>query len=81
MLYRKKDDDSLVILKEINLLELSKAERTAAMNEVRTLGLGLACLELTNQLQSSLRREVKLQQQFFVFGLLNAPPCRCCFLV
>lgn len=34
MLYRKKDDDSLVILKEINLLELSKAERMAAMNEV-----------------------------------------------
>lgn len=34
VLYRKKDDDSLVILKEINLLELSKAERTLAMNEV-----------------------------------------------
>lgn len=34
VLYRKKDDDSLVILKEINLLELSKAERTLALNEV-----------------------------------------------
>ena len=34
VLYRKKDDDSLVVLKEINLLELTKAERTLAMNEV-----------------------------------------------
>ncbi len=34
VLYRKKDDDSLVILKEINLLDLTKAERTLAMNEV-----------------------------------------------
>ena len=35
VLYRKKDDDSLVILKEINMMELSKTERTLAMNEVR----------------------------------------------
>lgn len=34
MLYRKKDDDSLVILKEINLMELSKQERSLALNEV-----------------------------------------------
>ena len=36
VLYRKKDDDSRVILKEINLLALTKAERKAALNEVRT---------------------------------------------
>ena len=34
MLYRKKDDNSLVILKEINLMELSKQERSLALNEV-----------------------------------------------
>ena len=34
VLYRKKDDDSLVILKEINIMELSKEERGQAMNEV-----------------------------------------------
>lgn len=34
MLYRKKDDDSLVVLKEINMHELSGAERQLALNEV-----------------------------------------------
>ena len=34
VLYRKKDDDSLVVLKEINIMELSKEERGQAMNEV-----------------------------------------------
>ena len=37
VLYRKKDDDSLVVLKEINIMELSKAERGQAMNEVEKL--------------------------------------------
>lgn len=36
VLYRKKDDDSLVVLKEINIMELTKDERSQAMNEVRT---------------------------------------------
>ena len=35
VLYRKKDDDSLVVLKEINLMDLSKQERNLALNEVR----------------------------------------------
>ena len=34
VLYRKKDDDSLVILKEINLHDINAAERHLAMNEV-----------------------------------------------
>ena len=34
MLYRKKDDDSLVILKEINLHDMNAAERQMALNEV-----------------------------------------------
>ena len=34
VLYRKKDDDSLVILKEINLHDLSASERNMALNEV-----------------------------------------------
>ena len=34
VLYRKKDDDSLVILKEISLHELTASERQMAMNEV-----------------------------------------------
>ena len=34
MLYRKKDDDSLVILKEINIHDLSATERVMAKNEV-----------------------------------------------
>ena len=35
VLYRKKDDDSLVILKEINMHDLSYTERQLALNEVR----------------------------------------------
>ena len=35
VLYRKKDDNSLVILKEINLMDLSKQERSLALNEVQ----------------------------------------------
>ena len=34
VLYRKKDDDSLVILKEINMHELNANERQMALNEV-----------------------------------------------
>ena len=34
VLYRKKDDDSLVILKEINMHDLNAAERQLALNEV-----------------------------------------------
>nr|AKN21711.1 NEK8-2 [Schmidtea mediterranea] len=37
VLYRKKDDDSLVILKEINMHDLSATERQLAMNEVKVL--------------------------------------------
>lgn len=35
MLYKKKDDDSLVILKEINLHDLNVGERQLAQNEVK----------------------------------------------
>ena len=38
VLYRKKDDDSLVILKEINMHDLNASERQMALNEV-----GLQC--------------------------------------
>lgn len=34
VLYRKKDDDSLVILKEINMHDLNANERQMALNEV-----------------------------------------------
>lgn len=37
ILYRRKDDDSLVILKEINLHELNGIERQLALNEVALL--------------------------------------------
>ena len=36
VLYRKKDDDSLVILKEINMHDLNATERLMALNEVIT---------------------------------------------
>ena len=36
VLYRKKDDDSLVILKEINIHDLNATERQMAKNEVKT---------------------------------------------
>ncbi len=39
VLYRKKDDDSLVILKEINLHDLNASERQMALNEVRVLAM------------------------------------------
>ena len=35
-MYRKKDDDSLVILKEINIHDLNATERVMAKNEVET---------------------------------------------
>ena len=34
VLYKKKDDDSLVILKEINMHDLKASERQMALNEV-----------------------------------------------
>ena len=34
-MYRKKDDDSLVILKEINMHDLTAQERHLATNEVQ----------------------------------------------
>lgn len=40
-MYRKKDDDSLVILKEINMHDLNAAERQLALNEVRVTKSGL----------------------------------------
>ncbi|XP_077970155.1 uncharacterized protein LOC120331911 [Styela clava] len=39
VLYRKKDDNSLVILKEINMSELNSQERQLAMNETKVLKL------------------------------------------
>ncbi|XP_063710394.1 uncharacterized protein LOC134838953 isoform X6 [Symsagittifera roscoffensis] len=39
VLYRKKDDDTLVILKEINMIDLGAAERQLALNEVKILSL------------------------------------------
>ncbi|ELT94624.1 hypothetical protein CAPTEDRAFT_225863 [Capitella teleta] len=39
VLYRKKDDDSLVILKEINMHDLNASERQMALNEVRVLAM------------------------------------------
>jgi len=39
VLYRKKDDDSLVVLKEISMLDLSAAERQSSMNEVKVLSM------------------------------------------
>ena len=41
VLYRKKDDDSLVILKEINMHDLNAAERQLALNEVCVTKSGL----------------------------------------
>lgn len=37
VLYRRKDDDSLVIIKETNITELSQNERQLALNEVNLL--------------------------------------------
>uniref|UniRef100_A0A914YGS2 Protein kinase domain-containing protein n=1 Tax=Panagrolaimus superbus TaxID=310955 RepID=A0A914YGS2_9BILA len=37
ILYRRKADDSLVVIKEINMHELSTAERQLALNEVSLL--------------------------------------------
>eukprot|EP00057_Strongylocentrotus_purpuratus_P009579 XP_011664053.1 PREDICTED: serine/threonine-protein kinase Nek8-like [Strongylocentrotus purpuratus] len=39
VLYRKRDDDSLVILKEINMHELNANERQMALNEIRVLSM------------------------------------------
>uniref|UniRef100_F6WS34 Protein kinase domain-containing protein n=1 Tax=Ciona intestinalis TaxID=7719 RepID=F6WS34_CIOIN len=39
VLYKKKDDNSLVVLKEINMSELNSQERQMAMNETRVLAM------------------------------------------
>ncbi|KAJ8035610.1 Serine/threonine-protein kinase Nek8 [Holothuria leucospilota] len=39
VLYRKRDDDSLVILKEINMHDLNANERQMALNEIRVLSM------------------------------------------
>lgn len=39
VLYRKKDDDSLVVLKEITIIDLNATERQASMNEVKVLSM------------------------------------------
>ena len=39
VLYRKKDDNSLVVLKEINMTELNSHERLMSMNETRVLAM------------------------------------------
>ncbi|XP_065886059.1 serine/threonine-protein kinase Nek8-like, partial [Dysidea avara] len=39
VLYKKKDDESFVIIKEINMLDLKKTERALAMNEVQVLSI------------------------------------------
>ncbi|CAM1314269.1 Uncharacterised protein g6493 [Pycnogonum litorale] len=39
VLYRKKDDDSLVVLKEVNMHDLNAAERQLAMNEIKVLSM------------------------------------------
>ncbi|XP_018009884.1 serine/threonine-protein kinase Nek8-like [Hyalella azteca] len=39
VLYRRKDDDTLVIIKEINMLDLSAAERQLSLNEVNVLAM------------------------------------------
>jgi NIMA (never in mitosis gene a)-related kinase len=39
VLYRKKDDDSVVILKEINILDLKTRERQLAVNEIQVLSM------------------------------------------
>lgn len=43
VLYRKKDDDSLVVLKEITIIDLNATERQASMNEVTCHFLYLYC--------------------------------------
>ncbi|XP_062510211.1 X-linked retinitis pigmentosa GTPase regulator-like isoform X2 [Corticium candelabrum] len=39
ILYRKKDDDAVVILKEINILDLKTRERQLAVNEIQVLSM------------------------------------------
>ncbi|KAK4312033.1 hypothetical protein Pmani_016499 [Petrolisthes manimaculis] len=39
VLYRRREDDTLVIIKEINMLELSGAERQMSLNEINVLAM------------------------------------------
>ena len=39
ILYRRKEDDSQVILKQINILELNKTERQNVVNEIKILSM------------------------------------------
>lgn len=38
-MYRKKDDDSLVVLKQINMHDLNASERQLAINEIKVLSM------------------------------------------
>ena len=39
VLYKRKEDESLVILKKINILELNKMERQGVVNEITILSM------------------------------------------
>ena len=74
VLYKKKDDDSLVILKEINLHDLKAAERQMALNEVTftqmirfIIGMSLVCHEkdLKLELRGNPYRPAQKQSVFF----------------
>lgn len=53
VLYKKKDDDSLVILKEINMHDLKATERQMALNEVSGVFSYITGLSLVQKLRES----------------------------
>lgn len=65
VLYRRKEDDAMVIIKEINMLELSASERQMALNECNVL----AMLDHPNIVRCG---PVKLFFPFIFFSLIIA---------
>ena len=65
VLYRRREDDAMVIIKEINMLELSATERQMALNEVNVL----AMLDHPNIIRSVVIK-LKLQRKCFHISYL-----------
>jgi len=65
VLYKKKDDDSLVILKEINLHDLNVTERQLAQNEVQLIIMMIIGIKLVTN-----KRVVSYSSHFYLLDYL-----------
>lgn len=73
VLYRKKDDDSLVILKEINMHDLTAAERQMALNEVSCKNCGFVIIKISSHEDGGLLSFKRTEVCLFFFYVEDCP--------